>query len=312
MSLTPIPPRAGGACADRLALVYPDVWQRIYGPDAARDPLAPGLRASLGIAGGGTDCDQILAALGARQSQIVQGAAGIAGSALGPLVGRQQRDEALLAATAIGAELAGVPPGVRAADSAVDDLARQACASGWANATRDQVDLIYDRALARGIPGARYMTLSQVCAAIVQDVADDAAEDAAVLATSASPYDGPSYAPTIYGTGQARTDGVWGQRAAYSNNDNGAYLARYDPLAPALAETVAASAALTAIDAEAEALDNVSQQLLRQSQAAAAQAAQARTRSQLVQADISASQQQQQRIGNGALPYGGTRGLGGW
>lgn len=273
-------PASRPGCVDALALSHPDLYASIYGAGAVGNPLAPGLRAALGNLGTGADCDQVLAALTARKNLIVQGAAGIAGSGMGSLVRQQQRQEALLASD-IAAATAGLPMGAsvsaRAIDAA-DELARQACASGWANATREQVNLIYDRAEARGIPGARFMTLADVCAAVLEDVARDVAvETAAAVAAQniapppplgslygapAVPYDGPSYRPQPpYGGGNA-----------------------YGP--PNVALPAAADAALSAIDAQAQAYDDVSHQLLLQSQVAATRAAEERARLQQAQRSV--------------------------
>ncbi|AVK76783.1 hypothetical protein pmac_cds_95 [Pandoravirus macleodensis] len=271
-------PASRPGCVDALALSHPDLYASIYGAGAVGNPLAPGLRAALGNLGTGADCDQVLAALTARKNLIVQGAAGIAGSGMGSLVRQQQRQEALLASD-IAAATAGLPLGAsvsaRAIDAA-DELARQACASGWANATREQVNLIYDRAEARGIPGARFMTLADVCAAVLEDVARDVAIETAAAQTIAPsplgslygvpavPYDGPSYRP----------------QPPYGGNV-------YGP--PNAALPVAADAALSAIDAQAQAYDDVSQQLLLQSQVAATRAAEERARLQQAQRAVASA-----------------------
>jgi hypothetical protein len=151
------------ACIDRLAIQYPDTWQQLYGPNAARstDPIILGLRAALGD----IDCDAILEALQARQQQINQSAAALpaplataaitAGTAFRPW------------ATPYGSPLAR-PASVLApgADLAAEDWALRTCARGWGNATRYDIDLLYDQAAARGIVGASNMTLSQVCQAL--------------------------------------------------------------------------------------------------------------------------------------------------
>nr|UDO48107.1 hypothetical protein [Pandoravirus massiliensis] len=292
-------PASRPGCVDALALSHPDLYASIYGAGAAANPLAPGLRAALGNLGTGADCDQVLAALTARKNLIVQGAAGIAGSGMGSLVRQQQRQEALLASE-IAAATAGLPlgaaAGARAIDAA-DELARQACASGWANATREQVNLIYERAEARGIPGARFMTLADVCAAVLEDVARDVAVETATEAAAqalapplgslygapAVPYDGPSYRPQP-------PPPPYGTRPAY-----GALNA---------ALPVVADATLSAIDAQAQAYDDVSQQLLLQSQVAATRAAEERARLQQVQRAVASAG------ASGAGQYRGT--LGAW
>ncbi|WBR14268.1 hypothetical protein pkur_cds_93 [Pandoravirus kuranda] len=290
-------------CVDALALSHPDLYASIYGAGAAGNPLAPGLRAALGGLGTGADCDQVLAALTARKNLIVQGAAGIAGSGMGSLVRQQQRQEALLASDIAAATSGAAPLGVSAATRAIDaadELARQACASGWANATREQVNLIYERAEARGIPGARFMTLADVCAAVLEDVARDVAvETAAAVAaqtiapplpplapsslygTPAVPYDGPSFRP------QQQPQPLYRVGSAYG--------------APGAPLPVAADAALSAIGAQAQAYDDVSQQLLLQSQVAATRAAEERARLQQAQRTIASA-------GDAAGWYGGAPG----
>ncbi|AJF98434.1 hypothetical protein TW95_gp1700 [Pandoravirus inopinatum] len=283
MSLVPtLPPNS--ACIERLRLQHPDLAY-ILGPDAAGDPAAQAFRTLVGVTGAGADCDQILAALRARQNQIEQGAANIARSAgggVGSLLRQQQRNEALLAASAVGASLTGLPVGSRAVD-AVDELAQQACASGWANATRDQVNLIYDRAEARGIPGARFMTLSQVCAAVAEDVARDVAEDVAAATAAALPsplYGGAAanpYAAVPYG-GQPAAPAPWyGPYGVTQPPAPGAWsLAAYAPQPPPLASPVATEiAAANAAQTQARAYEDLARQLQRQSAATAAQAEQA-------------------------------------
>ncbi|AGO82118.1 hypothetical protein pdul_cds_189 [Pandoravirus dulcis] len=327
MSLVPILP-ASPDCINRLTLENPDLAY-VFGPDAVRDPAAQAFRSLLGVTGAGADCDQILAALRARRNQIEQGAATIAGSAgggVGALLRQQQRDEALLAASAVGASLTGLPVGPRGAD-AIDELAQQACASGWANATRDQVNLIYDRAIARGIPGARSMTLAQVCTAIAEEAAEDAAEEVAAATAAAAATPPPPLA--LYGTaGAAATNPYYYAGAPYAAQAAPWYgpygVARspapyVPPPAPsAAAEVAAADAEATARDArnQAQAYDNLAQQLRLQSEAtaaqaaeAAAQAAQARTLSQVQRGIATATMSRQA----GAAPlYGANRGASAW
>lgn len=331
MSLAPILP-ASPDCINRLTLENPDLAY-VFGPDAVRDPAAQAFRSLLGVTGAGADCDQILAALRARRNQIEQGAATIAGSAgggVGALLRQQQRDEALLAASTVGASLTGLPVGPRGAD-AIDELAQQACASGWANATRDQVNLIYDRAIARGIPGARSMTLAQVCAAIAEEAAEDAAEEVAAATAAAAAIAPPL---PLYGTAAAAATNPYyyagtpyAAQAASPASRYGPYgVARSpapyvpppSPSPSAAAEVAAADAEATARDAQnqAQAYDNLAQQLRLQSEAtaaqaaeAAAQAAQARTLSQVQRGIATATMSRQA----GAAPlYGANRGAGAW
>ncbi|QBZ80739.1 hypothetical protein pclt_cds_141 [Pandoravirus celtis] len=297
MSLVPTWP-ANPGCIERLTLEHPDLAY-IFGPNAPSDPATQALRALVGVTGAGADCDQIVAALRARQNQIEQGAANIARSAgggVGSLLRQQQRNEALLAASAVGASLTGLPVDLRAID-AVDELAQQACASGWDNVTRDQVNLIYDRAEARGIPGARFMTLSQVCAAVAGDVARDVAEDVAAATAAALPaplYGGAAanpYAAVPYG-GQPAAPAPWyGPYGVSRSPLPGAWSpTAYAPQPPPpLASPVATEiAAANAAQTQARAYEDLARQLQRQSAAtavqaeqAAAQAAEAQTLSQL-------------------------------
>lgn len=329
MSLVPVMP-ASPDCINRLTLENPDLAY-VFGPDAVRDPAAQAFRSLLGVTGAGADCDQILAALRARRNQIERGAATIAGSAgggVGALLRQQQRDEALLAASAVGASLTGLPVGPRGAD-AVDELAQQACVSGWANATRDQVNLIYDRAIARGIPGARSMTLAQVCAAIAEEAAEDAAEEVAAATAAAAAIAPPL---PLYGTAAAAATNPYyyaGTPYAAQTAAPAPWYGPYGVARPptpyvpppspsAAAEIAAADAEATARDAQnqAQAYDNLAQQLRLQSEATAAQAAeaaaqatQARTLSQVQRGIATATMSRQA----GAAPlYGGNRGASAW
>ncbi|AGO83616.1 hypothetical protein psal_cds_148 [Pandoravirus salinus] len=326
MSLAPTLPASPG-CIERLTLEHPDLAY-VFGPEAARDPAAQAFRALLGVTGAGADCDQIMAALRARQGQIEQGAANIArstGGGMGSLLRQQQRDDALMAASALGASLTGLPVGPLAVNDAIDDLAQQACASGWGNATRDQVNLVYDRAEARGIPGAADMTLAQVCAALAAAEAQDAAEDAEAaaeaVASATVPYGtgaaAPSpYAPVPYGRQAAAPAPWYGPYGVTQPPPPGAWPPTTAPAPSPVATEIAAA---NAAQSQARAYDDLARQLERQSEVTAAQAAQvaaqaaeARTLSRVQRNIATATAANQQQFGAVPPLYGSTRRPGGW
>lgn len=189
------------ACADEFAVLYPDAWQKL-------STLPPG---ALGVDGIGADCGQLLAALRERQTAIARGAAAIAhgtvGSAFSPAMAsavlsapppwqsptQQWSQQGAFASLQRQQQLQQEEQQEqeRQQSSSWPELlegdnlaARQLCQGDWGGASFAQIDQIYRRAEALGVPDARNLDLSHICAAVAERLM--ILEQQAVLAQQAA------------------------------------------------------------------------------------------------------------------------------